>query len=65
VPPIEERESSRFSGYTWKEWQGLAYDERVDCVAYFRIRRRIEMHQADAQEKDIRTKQRRKRKGQK
>jgi hypothetical protein len=61
VPQIEEREAARFSGYTWKEWQGLAYDEGVDCVAYFRIRRRIEMHQQDAQEKEIRRKTRRKR----
>lgn len=58
VPPVEEREASRFSGYSWKEWQELPYNDRVECVAYFRVRRRIELHQHEAQERDIRRRQR-------
>ncbi len=50
MPQIEEREACRVSGYNWKEWQGLPYDERVVCVAYFRVRRRIDMNQDDARD---------------
>lgn len=52
VPEVEEREAAKFNGYTWKEWQELPSHERVDGVAYFRIRRQIEMHQQDAQDKE-------------
>ena len=49
VSEIEEREAATFGGYTWKEWKGLEHQEKVDGVAYFRIRRQIDMHQQDAQ----------------
>lgn len=60
VPEVEEREAARFNGYNWKDWQQLPQDERVDGVAYFRIRRQIGMHEQDAQEKEISRKRRRK-----
>ena len=59
MPQIEEREACRFSGYTWRDWQGLPYDERVDSVAYFRVKRRIDMHRDDAQNQDVKRKMRR------
>ena len=63
MPQIEEREACRFSGYNWREWQGLPYDERVASVAYFRVRRRIDMNQDDARERKVRSDMRRKQKG--
>ncbi|KKL12514.1 hypothetical protein LCGC14_2535010 [marine sediment metagenome] len=48
VPEVEEREAARFNGYNWKEWLVLPKRERVDGVAYFRIRRAIDMNQQDA-----------------
>ena len=60
VPQIEEREACRFSGYNWKEWQGLPYDERVESVAYFRVKRRIEMNQDDAREQKVKRDMRKK-----
>ena len=59
VPEVEEREAARFNGYNWKEWQELSRQERVDGVAYFRIRRFIEMHQQDAQDRDMERRTRR------
>ena len=52
VPEIEEREAARYNGYTWKEWRELPREERVDGIAFFRIRRSIELHQQDAQNKE-------------
>ena len=52
VPEVEEREAARFSGYTWRDWLDLPHQERVDGVAYFRLRRAIDMHQQDAQNKE-------------
>ena len=53
VPEVEEREAARFSGYTWKDWQELPTQERVDGVAYFRLRRAIDMNQQDARDRDV------------
>ena len=53
MPEVEEREAARFNGYTWKEWQELAKPERVDGLAYFRVRRHIDMNQEDARAKDL------------
>lgn len=58
MPRIEEREACRFSGYKWKEWGRLGYDERVECVAYFRVKRRMEMNQQDARDRDMQRKMR-------
>jgi len=52
VPEVEEREACRFNGYQWENWQDLPRYERVDGVAYFRIRKAIEMHQQDAQDRE-------------
>ena len=52
VPEIEEREAARFSGYKWSEWRELARQDRVDCLAYFRLSRAIEMNVHDAQRRD-------------
>ncbi len=66
MPQIEEREACRFSGYNWKEWQVLPYDERVEGVAYFRVRRRIDMNEGDARyqhtQRKIKQQQRKRRK---
>ena len=66
MPQIEEREACRVSGYNWKEWQALPYDERVDGVAYFRVRRRIDMNEGEARDTEmqrkIKTQQRKRRK---
>ncbi len=48
VPQVEERDSARHNGYTWKEWQVLHYRERVDGVAYYRLSRAIDMHKEEA-----------------
>ena len=53
VPEFELREAAIFSGYTWKEWQALDYNERVYGVAYFRLRKVVEMHQEDAVQSTI------------
>ena len=58
VPEIEEREAARYNGYTWRDWQKLEREERVDGVAYFRIRHQIEIHQADAEAREIQRKSR-------
>ncbi len=54
VAEIEERDSSRFNGYTWAEWRKLSYDERVTGVAYYRLSRVIEMHKEDAVATELR-----------
>src|SRR3990167_11038540 len=53
VPEVEERDSARFNGYTWKEWSGLPYEDRVDGVAYYRLRKLIEMHEEEAVSREI------------
>lgn len=61
VPEVEERDAARFNGYSWKEWSGLLYEDHVEGVAYFRLRRLIDMHEEDsvAREVERRTKMRR------
>ncbi len=54
VPEVEERQAARFSGFNWREWLELPVVERVDCVAYNRIRRAIEANEEDAREKEVR-----------
>ncbi len=49
VPEIEERESARFAGYTWREWLELPRDERADSIAWHRINQLISAHVAEAQ----------------
>ena len=60
VAPLEEREAARFAGYTWSVWETLPREERIEAVAHYRVVRLIEMHQADAvqreQERQARTK---------
>jgi len=52
VPDVEVREAAHHNGYTWEAWQQLRYRERVYGLAYYRIRRLIEMNQHDAQERE-------------
>ncbi len=58
VPEVEERQAARFSGFNWKEWGKLPVADRVDCVAYNRIRRAIEANEEDAREKEVARKRR-------
>ena len=48
VPEIEAREAAVFGLYTWRQWQQLDWQERVDGVAHFRVHRAIELHQNEA-----------------
>lgn len=59
VPEVEERDAARFNGYSWKEWLELPRYDRVDGLAYFRLRRILEMNVEDAQVKDQKRQQRR------
>jgi len=52
VAEIEEREAARFSGYTWSEWKKLPRLDRVDNLAYFRLRRTMDHHQQEAAEQE-------------
>jgi len=52
VPELEEREAARLNGYTWREWQQLAYDEKVDGIAVTRVQHFIDMHRRDAQDRE-------------
>ncbi len=52
VSEVEEREAARFTGFNWKEWGELPVVDRIDCVAYHRIRRAIEANEEDARQKD-------------
>ena len=60
VPEVEEREAARFNGYSWKEWRDLPHEEKVDSVAYMRVKRQIEAHEEDARAKEMKRKARRK-----
>src|SRR3990167_7749890 len=53
VPEVEERGSARFNGYTRKEWSGLPYEDRVDGIAYYRLRKLIEMHEEETVSREI------------
>lgn len=48
VAEYEEREAARESGYTWKEWEELEREERIACIAYYRLRHIIERNVQDA-----------------
>ena len=48
ISEMEERDSARFSGYEWKQWRELDYQQRVDGVAYYRLTRIISITQEDA-----------------
>lgn len=58
APELEVREAASFSGYSWKDWQTLSYDDQVDCVAYLRVRRFLDLIRSEveaaAYEKDAR-----------
>ena len=51
VSELEERGAASYNGYNWREWKALPLQERVDGVAYCRIRRAIESNQQDAVQK--------------
>lgn len=58
VPELEERDAARFNGYNWQTWLSLAREERVDCVAYARLQRLVDMHQNEAQIEEMERRQR-------
>lgn len=53
VSEIELRAVARFSGYTWRQWEQLPQDDKVQDVAYQRIRRAIDANEEDARDKAI------------
>lgn len=59
VPEVEERDSALFTGYNWREWIELPYEDRVDGVAYYRLKRLVDIWEQDAvsRETDRRVKQ--------
>ena len=59
ISEVEDRDSSRFNGYSWREWQTLSYQDRVDGVAYYRLRRLIDMHEEDAVSSEVERRSRR------
>lgn len=44
VAEVEERDAAQFGGYTWSEWMKLSYYEKVDGVAYHRVRKLMSLH---------------------
>ena len=48
VPLYEEREAAFYCNYSWREWQQLEPYERAENVAHFRLKRLIDLHNADA-----------------
>src|SRR3990167_8727835 len=59
VPEVEERDSARFNGYSWRDWVKLPYYDRVEGIAYYRLRRFIEMFEEDAVSREINRRSRR------
>lgn len=59
ISEVEDRDSARFNGYSWREWQKLPYQDRIDGVAYHRLRRLIEMHEEDAVTREVERRSRR------
>ena len=57
VSEIELRHTARFSGYSWRQWEELPRDEKIQAIAYSRIRRAIDVNEEDARDKEIRAKQ--------
>lgn len=62
ISELEERDSAKFNGFTWNEWQKLDYQDRVDGVAYARLTRMIEMVSEDAVSREVDSRARRSRK---
>ena len=58
VPEFEEREAARFGHYTWVAWQQLTYEDRAFGVAHYRTHILVELHQNDAQSKELERRQR-------
>lgn len=58
VSEFEEREAARFGHYNWTAWQELTYEDRAYGVAHYRTHSLVELHQNDAQAKEIDRRQR-------
>ncbi len=54
VPEMEEREDSVFAHYTWDRWLGLAWQERAQVIAHFRLHHLIDLHRNDAVSRELR-----------
>lgn len=61
ISEVEDRDSARFNGYSWHDWQLQTYQDRVDGVAYYRLRRLIDMHEEDAVSSEVERRSRRNR----
>lgn len=53
VSEYEEREAARFGHYNWKAWKELSYEDRAFGIAHYRTSNLIELHQNDAQSKEL------------
>lgn len=58
VPEIEERESARFAGYTWREWCELSREDRADCIAWRRITQLVDAHVQEAARDEMESRER-------
>ncbi len=57
VSEFEEREAARFGHYNWTAWQQLSYEDRAFGVAHYRMHYLVELHQNDAQSKELERRQ--------
>lgn len=53
VSEFEEREAARFGHYNWTAWRQLSNEERAFVVAHYRTYHLVELHQNDAQSKEL------------
>ena len=53
ISELEERDSAKFNGFTWNEWQKLPYLDRVDGVAYSRLTHIIDIVKEDAVSREM------------
>jgi hypothetical protein len=58
VPEFEERLACMENNYSWREWQKLSWHERGEAVAFYRLRKLVEMHQGEAVSQDMKRRQR-------
>ncbi len=53
VSEFEEREAARFGHYNWAAWQELSYEDRAFGIAHYRTYFLVELHQNDAQSREL------------
>ncbi len=57
VPTAEERLAAVANLYNWTDWRALPMEERVMCVAWYRLQHLIDLHQGDAMVRDMERRQ--------